>query len=289
MTKWQVLDLISHEGYVSAERGSLVVGEVRVPATDLGVVLLGQKASWGYGLVHKATQYDFAVLICDWRQVPIAYLAEWSDNTRVVARHRAQAEMTEPRKKNAWKRIVAAKVLSQALCLEQHQKPETRLLRNLAKQVRSGDPENLEGHAAAVYWRALFGTDFRRNHDAPDLINGALNYGYTLLRGVVIRELVGSGLCPSLALFHRSRDNTFALADDLIEPFRPLIDHQVASVCDRYETLDRSMKADLAAVLGAPYGIEGQNVNTSVREACQSYARYVEGDLASFKPPLWSR
>jgi len=287
MTGWQVLDLLDYEGPVATERGALVIGSNRVPVADLAMVLLGQKTRWGFGLVDKAVRFDFSVLVCDWRSIPIASLTGWSENTRVAARHRAQAVLTEPRRKNAWMRIVQEKVLNQALVLETLGSEATIRLRYLAKSVRSGDPSNVEGQAAALYWSSVFGQDFRRSPESPDIRNAALNYGYTLLRGIVIREVIAAGLAPSLAIFHHGRSNTFALADDLIEIFRPSVDLYVATHVKGESTLDREVKSGLLGVLRSPFESDGSTVATSIRTLCQQFAMYVEGERAKLAVPKW--
>lgn len=287
MGQWQVLDLTQYEGVVAVDRGCLVLGEHRVPVADVGTVLVGQGARWGYGLVDKAVRFDFTVLVCDWRMVPIAHVSGWSDNSRVVARHRAQAAQTEPRRKNAWMRVIKRKIEHQARSLRECScEGEASLLR-LAKQVRSGDPSNVEAQAASLYWKQLFGSPFRRDPQRGDALNDFLNYGYTILRGAVIREVLAAGLSPSLTLFHRGRGNTFALADDLIEPFRPVVDVHVATHLSSELELTKDVRAGLVSVAQQPFTKDGSSVATAVRQLCQNYARYVEGDVEGLSVPKW--
>jgi CRISPR-associated protein Cas1 len=142
------------------------------------------------------------------------------------ARIRDQWSASRPLSKQLWKRIVSAKITTQAGLLAALGRREVAPLLELARRVRSGDPENLEAQAARKYWPALMGPDFRRDRSGGGA-NGLLNYGYTVLRACVARSIVAAGLNPSIGLHHENRGNAFALADDLMEPFRPLVDATV--------------------------------------------------------------
>ena len=138
------------------------------------------------------------------------------------ARMRAQLGASQPLIKQAWKQIVVAKIKMQAAALAAIGQPPAPLAR-IVQNVQSGDTGNSEAQAARLYWPMMMGKGFRRDADLPD-INALLNYGYTVLRAATARAVVASGLHPTLGLFHSNRANAFALADDLMEPFRPLVD-----------------------------------------------------------------
>ena len=206
-----------------------------------------------------------------------AYTRAWSTNTRVAARHIAQAEMEIPRQKNAWMRIVKAKIAGQAFNLRNdHESLE--YLTSLVSKVRSGDPTNCEGQAARFYWRRLYNDkNFRRTPGLSSSINGMLDYGYTILRGGIARSILSAGLWPTLGVWHRNRSNVFALADDLIEPFRPAVDSVVAKIAFRTDTLDREGKRELAKVLDLSFTTDGYTVSTELNRIAQNFARYAEG------------
>ncbi|MFC0582175.1 type II CRISPR-associated endonuclease Cas1 [Micrococcoides hystricis] len=278
--KWQVVDLTNFDGSVSAKTGWLHVGEDKLPLANVGSILIGPDCSWGHGVAHHAAEHDCSVVLCDWRGVPIATVLPFSENSRVGARHRAQAQLSIPRQKNAWARIVKAKVLGQSRVLDHIGSMASARLETLSRLVRSGDPTNVEAQAAQIYWKSLFGdSSYRRIPGARDFHNAVLNYGYTILRGRVIQSIVAAGLSPSLGVFHRHRANVFALADDLIEPFRPAVDAlAVRIVNEGAESLDSETKRALVGVLETCWSRKGESLATAVLNLTQRYASYVEGE-----------
>ena len=155
-SKWRVLDLTAFEGFVSYERGRLKVGERSAPLAEVDFILLGPGCSWGYGLVGGLERFDVAAAICDWKNTPISTLYHWSSNTKVFTRHEAQAQLTLPRSKNAWKQIIKAKLRGQANALDAMGRPNAEQLRAFARAVKSGDPNNLEGQGARLYWSSVY-------------------------------------------------------------------------------------------------------------------------------------
>lgn len=288
-SKWRVLDLTGFEGFLSYERGRIKIANQSVPLAEVDFILVGQACTWGYGLVAGLERFDVAMAVCDWRHQPISVLYHWSENTRVFARHEAQAQLSLPRRKNAWMRIIKAKVQGQANTIRAHAPQAASRLDTLVKKVRSGDPSNVEAQAARIYWESyLSNARFYRDPNADDVVNGLLNYGYTILRGRVLTRIVAAGLSPTLSLFHRNRSNVFALADDLVEPFRPVIDCIVLELLDAGATgVERAEKARLAAVLDEMGESSQITVRTSLERLCQSFALYVEGERESLHVPVW--
>ncbi len=286
-TRWRIVDLVNYSGHVGVKRGNLVVKDSEVPLADVACIVTGDKTSWDAGFVSLTAQYEVPVVVCDWRNVPIATLTGWSSNSRVGARHQAQASLSIPREKNAWMRIVKEKINGQANNLNLFSS-ETSRLKQLATEVRSGDPANIEALAARIYWAHVFHPDdFQRDRNGKDR-NPLLNYGYTILRGAVIRGVVISGLAPALGLWHRNRANAFALADDLIEPFRPAIDHVVKSMEQTTNLRDPGVRQALVQTLTMPMSQTGETVNSAIVSLCQKYACYVEGDSDFLEVPTWS-
>ncbi len=286
-TRWRIVDLAHYSGHVSVKRGNLVVKETEVPLADVACVITGTKTSWDAGFVALTAQYEIPVVVCDWRNVPIATLTGWSSNSRIGARHQAQAHLSIPREKNAWMRIVKAKIIGQANNLETSS-PENARLKQLANDVRSGDPANIEALAARIYWAKVFQPDsFTRDRNGEGR-NPLLNYGYTILRGSIIRGIVISGLAPALGLWHRNRANAFALADDLIEPFRPAIDHIVKPMPESTDLRDPGVRPALVKTLTMPMSQTGETINSAIVSLCQKYAVYVEGDTDFLEVPIWA-
>jgi CRISPR-associated protein Cas1 len=202
----------------------------------------------------------------------------------------AQVAAPLPLKKSLWKQVVQAKVRNQAGALPEDA-PERGLLRVLAAHVRSGDPTNVEAHAARVYWPAMFGNDFRRLPDGPPP-NALLNYGYMVLRSCVARAVCGAGLHPSLGLHHHNRSNAFCLADDLLEPLRPLVDVRVRTLArGGIIEINRESKMHLLSVLTETVrtGAEKGPLMVALERVTSSLVRCYEREQKNLDlPDLWN-
>lgn len=284
----QVLDTTRFSGCIRSTRGGIEVDGRRVPLEEVAVLLVGNRTSLSGGALTMLAKYDVIVLNCDWRGIPDLVAYGWSDNSLIARRHRAQADLSLPRRKAAWQAIVRAKITGQRRNLEVVGASGADKLRRLAKDVRSGDPHNHEAQAARLYWSEYFDdVTFRRVPGARDNLNSMLNYGYTILRGFIIAAVCEAGLSPTLGLWHRSRNNTFALADDLIEPFRPAVDHCVRAIGLGGDLNDSAVKKALVAVASEPLGRSGQTVSTAAYDLASTLARYSEGKLEKLVVPRW--
>ncbi|QPK81356.1 type II CRISPR-associated endonuclease Cas1 [Schaalia sp. ZJ405] len=291
--QWQILDLTEFDGTITSDRGAISLTKKpevhkRIPVADLAVVLVGMHVHFSAATLHRLCEADVAVLFCDWRGVPEGGAFSWSDHGRIAARHQAQARLSEPRRKNAWGRIVKAKVLGQAAVLDAAGLPETKTLAALSKEVRSGDPGNIEAQAARIYWQALFDGDKRTpGTRSDDGLNACLDYGYAVLRGFVIKSILSAGLSAPLGLFHHGRGNAFALADDLIEPFRPCIDHVVFQLDTTASPSDRAIKQLLVAAAKQPFSDDGRGIPAVLDDFAQQLGQYIEGQRERLNPPTW--
>ncbi len=201
-----------------------------VPAEDVGLLLVDQPATtYSHAALTTLLEHDAAVVVCGRNHLPAGLLLPIGEHSQVVWRINAQVAARRPLRKRLWRQIVQAKIRAQARNLARGTAVRTRLLA-LARTVRSGDPENAEAQAARAYWGVLFTgvgwadvPPLRRDPDGPPP-NGLLNYGYAVLRAAVARAVVGAGLLPAIGLRHANRSNAFCLADDLVEPLRPLVD-----------------------------------------------------------------
>jgi CRISPR-associated protein Cas1 len=204
------------------EREGEIVGQV--PIEDIGLLVVDNPtASYSHACVIRLLECGAAVMLCGADHLPASILTPLEGNHLQAERLRIQIEASLPTCKRLWQQIVRRKIHHQA---EAAESPETVLkLRRLEEEVRSGDPSNVEAQAARVYWANWLGpgSDFRRERKGKPP-NSLLNYGYMVLRAAVARAVVGSGLHPGFGLQHHSRYNAFSLADDLVEPFRPLVD-----------------------------------------------------------------
>lgn len=294
-TAWRIIDCSSLEGRISSDRGAICVhqddgGEHRIPTADVAVVLMGPHVSFSTAVVHRLLDADVVVLFCDWRGVPEGAAYPWHEHGRVGARQLAQSQLSEPRRKNAWGRLVRAKVLGQATVLLQQDRPAAARLKEMARSVRSGDPENVEAHAARLYWSRLFASegDFLRRPEAEDHRNSCLNYGYAVLRAHGIRGVVSAGLSPTLGLFHHGRGNMFNLVDDIIEPFRPAVDDAVLRLDPDASPAERQVKQVLVAAVQQPFRDDGSTLPTVLEELAQHLGQYCEGDRARLDVPSWT-
>lgn len=201
--------------------------EVSVPIEDIGFVVIEHPETYlSIPAMNRLVANNAAVIVCDEKHMPSGMFLNLEGHHLQQALFAKQIEASEPLKKRLWQQIVREKILNQALHLERLGK-RSDPLRFFAERVLSGDSDNREGAAAKYYWQRLFGDDFRRERQGA-FPNVWLNYGYIVLRAAVARALSGSGLLNTLGVHHRNQYNAFCLADDVMEPFRPLVDAAVA-------------------------------------------------------------
>lgn len=249
----RVIDISTDGLHLAVHRGFLVVSEGheekgRVALDDVGAVIAhAHGLTWSNNLFVKLAERNVPVVICAPNHAPVTCLWPLAGHYLQGARMRAQASAPRPLNKQLWRRVVAAKISMQGLVLEAAG-VEAGAFALLARKVRSGDPDNLEAQAARRYWQALMGPDFRRDTDGEGL-NALLNYGYAALRAVISRAICAAGLHPTLGIHHSNRGNAFALADDLMEPYRPFVDSMVRNLADKGKTtVDPDAKRQLARI-----------------------------------------
>ncbi len=259
---------------------------VSIPAEDIGMLLLDHPATTlSQQALSKLAESGASVVVCGRDHLPAAIMLPVSHNTEVAKRLRLQISPAINLRKRLWKQIVVAKILQQAKNL-QPASPAERRLRNLATEVKSGDPSNSEAQAAKVYWKTLWGpfankleTPFRRDPDGA-WPNSFLNYGYMVMRAAVARALVSAGLHPTLGIHHVNQSNAFCLADDFVEPFRPLVDRTVCKLVDAgHRELTQPAKATLLELLTfhMTYGDQSGPLMVSLHAMAASYVACLEG------------
>lgn len=258
---------ISEPAYLHLQHRQLFIDKhgdtvAQVPVEDLGVLILQHPAIViTQALVLACQQNNVAVVFCDELHLPYSLLLPLTEANSLHSKIiREQMAVTEPTRKRLWQLIVRHKISMQSKVLRCLGKNAVALER-LVTNVQSGDRENLEAQAAQKYWRLLFGDAFRRDADAEG-INSLLNYGYAIIRALVARAVVGSGLHPALGLKHSNQYNGLCLADDLMEPFRPWVDLIVYRLAQECETLevDRHTKQPLLNLLSEPVGWNQQTM-----------------------------
>lgn len=267
----------------------------KVPCEDIGVVLVDHpQTTYTHGALAKLAESDAAVVICGRDHLPAAILLPMADHSQVVWRLDAQLGISRPLRKQLWRQLVVAKIEAQARNLSPHL-PALRKLLALAREVRSGDPTNIEAQAARVYWGNWLSPmaeeetpAFRRDPDLPGL-NSFLNYGYAVLRAAIARAIVAAGLLPSVGLHHRNRSNAFCLADDLIEPLRPLVDDRVRELHRQgYEELNQPAKAALLEILSdrVRFGDEVGPLMVELHRYVASLVRCFQGNAKELEIPI---
>jgi len=207
--------------------------EKTIPIEDIGAVILEDpQITITHALMAALLANNVALVTCDARYHPTGMLLNLSGNSTQAESFRQQAEASQPLKKQLWQQVVQQKIGNQAHVLQRHNVAAETLLM-AAKEVKSGDTDNREGVAAAYYWPRLFMRypGFQRGRESG-YPNNLLNYGYAIVRATMARSLVGSGLLPTLGIFHHNRYNQYCLADDMMEPYRPFVDLLVADMVE---------------------------------------------------------
>lgn len=206
------------------------------PIEDIGVVVIeSEQVTLSSYLISALLENKVAIIICNDKHMPAGLMLPLVGNTEQSERYDAQITASLPLKKQLWQQTIAMKIRNQGAVLKKVNNLEIGNMLAWSSQVRSGDPDNLEGRAAAYYWRNLFGEDsgFVRRQEGDDP-NGLLNYGYAILRAVIARSLVASGLIPTLGIHHSNKYNAYCLADDIMEPYRPYVDLMVVNLIRKF-------------------------------------------------------
>jgi len=250
----RVVEIASDGRHLAVSRGFMTISangdEVgRIPLDDIGVLLChAHGLTFSNNLIAELSQRGAAVVLCGPNHMPYAWIWPLDGHHVQALRMRHQLDADEPLKKRLWQALVRAKIQQQGAVLARMGNPDGAF-EMLARKVRSGDPDNMEAQAARRYWPLLMGAQFRRDRQATGA-NAMLNYGYTVLRAGVARAVTSTGLHPSVGLHHANRGNPMCLVDDLMEPFRPIIDYVVASVtAEGAEDLAPEVKRKLAEAL----------------------------------------
>ena len=229
-------------------------GNNTIPIEDIGIVLLDHKQiTITQGLLEALLSNNAAVITCDSSRMPVGLLLPLSGNTTQSERFQAQIDASLPLRKQLWQQTVQAKIGNQAYVLNTCRNAVVKNMLAWVDEVKSGDSDNLEARAAAYYWSNMFPDvpGFRRGREGPPP-NNLLNYGYAILRAVVARSLVASGLLPTLGIHHHNRYNAYCLADDIMEPYRPFVDKLVVELTDSGEDIQELTKSLKAKLLSIP-------------------------------------
>lgn len=267
-----------------------------VPIEDIGVMVLDhQQITISQALIAKLLENKAALITCDNSHHPTGLMLNLDGNTLQAERFADQIEASLPLKKNLWMQTVEQKIKNQAAVLYRNQKGDPDLMLQMSKNVRSGDPENLEGRAAAHYWKNIFGENsgFTRDREGESP-NHLLNYGYAILRAITARALVSSGLLPTLGIHHRNKYNAYCLADDIMEPYRPIVDQLVCEILHEFvqipEVLNKDMKEKLLGIPVLDVYIDGERspLMVAMQRTTASLAKCFGGELNKLAYPVMS-
>ncbi|WP_455498476.1 type II CRISPR-associated endonuclease Cas1 [Coprobacter sp.] len=267
------------------------VSEVSKPIEDIGVIVLDHKQiTITSGVLEAFLENNCAVLTCDSKSMPVGLLLPLQGNTTQNERFRQQLDASLPLSKQLWQQTVKAKIENQAAVLKECTGEEIKCMKVWATNVRSGDPDNQEARAAAYYWKNLFRIEgFTRDRDGIPP-NNLLNYGYAILRAVVARGLVASGLLPTLGIHHHNRYNAYCLADDIMEPYRPYVDRLVYDMVKQganYAELTKDLKVRLLTIPTLETNIAGKRspLMVAVGQTTASLYKCFSGELRKISYP----
>lgn len=272
--------MISNVAKLDYQIGYLVVrGQetTRIHLNEIKTLIIESTAvSMTAYLLSELTKSKVKVIFCDEKRNPSSELLPCYGSHDTSLKLRNQIKWDEIRKKEVWTQIVKEKILQQAALLQSLSKEEYRMLVSYAEEMEFGDETNREGHAAKVYFNAMFGKQFTRTEECP--LNAALNYGYSILLSMFNREIVSNGYLTQLGLFHENMFNPFNLASDLMEPFRPIVDELVWKM--KPECFETEEKRDILQMVNREVSIAGRRevLDNAVKIYCKSIFDVLEGN-----------
>ncbi len=241
-----------------------------IPLSDISMVVIEGKTTITTSILSRFTKFNIVLVICDNRYLPTGLMLNYGNYHHCAKRVLEQVAWTDEDKASVWRQIVAQKIKNQISFAEFKEIPTERItvMKELLEQLQPGDITNREGHVAKVYFNSLYGMEFTR--DDSSLINGAMDYGYAIIRAAMARIVVGQGLMSMVGVFHRNEFNSFNLVDDLMEPFRPIMDYWLDQhITQDYEYLTYEARLQIIDFMNQPmrYG----SIKSSVDQVMQKY------------------
>ena len=268
------------------------MGTKTIPIEDVGVVVLdNRQITITHALIDALLENNCAIITCNEKHLPVGLMLPLDGHNLQSERFREQINASEPLKKQMWQQTVVAKILGQAHVLGMQHIEHNNMLK-WAKDVRSGDTDNMEARAAAYYWRNVFGDqDFIRAQEGLPP-NNLLNYGYSIVRAMMARALVAAGLLPTLGIHHHNRYNAYCLADDIMEPYRPFVDEKVLTMIKQGmvgEDITTAQKIQLLGLCTADVHNEGHRrpMMLAIQTTAQSVQKCYSGEARKIIYPDW--
>jgi CRISPR-associated protein Cas1 len=287
-----------NSAYLKTKNEQLVIemlntGETKsVPIEDIGIVILDhQQITITQAVMAKLLENNTALITCNQKHHPVGLQLCLDGHTLQSQKFKVQIAASVPLKKQLWQQTVAAKIQNQAALLSV-ERAESKYLVKLAATVKSADSTNNEAKAALYYWKHIFPDFLQFTRDSEGLPpNNLLNYGYAILRAIVARSLVASGLLPTLGIFHRNQYNAYCLADDIMEPYRPFADQVVCNIVrmnGKFLEMTSGMKRDLLSIPAMDVIIDGQRspLMNAVQRTTASLAKCFEGSTRKILYPV---
>lgn len=281
---------------LSMLRGFLLVKienaeKARIAFEDIGILILnGTGATITTNLLNSLLEAGVMIIVLGENYLPSGIFYPTNPHYLHKQKINLQIQSSKPLEKRLWQQVIKAKILNQATILSYFSGEEEKQLLELVKKVSSGDKENLEAQAAKKYWQRLFGEEFRRNFENIG-INSMLNYGYAILRSATARAIFSSGLHPAIGIHHSNQENAFCLVDDLMEPFRPMVDFVVKRISEEnknIEELTPEIKRSLTKILSLDLSTSAGTtpISNCLIRLCQSFVRSLESGEANLDFPL---
>lgn len=284
--------IIANEKRLSVKDCQLLIDDVSVPVEDINTLMIeNQNVLVSAYVLQYLAEQGVVVYVCDPKHIPNAVLLPLIAHSRHLKMIEYQIGISKVLQKRIWQKIVVAKLENQSRCLNLiDDSAGAKHIKQLQKKVLSGDPKNVEAQAAAYYFKRIYGRHFVRSQES--ITNAMLNYGYAILRGVIARCIICHGYEPSLGIFHKSELNGFNLADDFIEPFRPLVDLLVyrlnQTVQEEQQWLTPDIKHKLFRIVNYDMEVGNQRhiVSNAIELFVESYSKSLRDNAESITPPV---
>lgn len=281
--------MISSNTNLRVKNSQLIIGEEEhsIPIEDINSVIVeNQTVLMSAYLLNELSENGVVVYICDKKHLPSTVIMPMLCHSRHYKMLKVQMNSSKPLQKRLWQQVVVKKIQNQAKCLQYLNNKKYGELYRMTNEVQSGDKTNVEAKAAAFYFKELVAPTFYR--DEESVINSALDYGYAIIRGMVARTLVSYGFEPAIGIFHHNELNSFNLADDLMEPFRPVVDLYVMEHFDYAEVesgLSTEIKRGLVSLIGYDMEVNGEKntVSNCIDKLVSSFSACILGN----REELW--
>jgi CRISPR-associated protein Cas1 len=291
----RIIEISDSLASISLNRGFMAIKisgiqKAQIPVADIDILILnGTGSTITTNILNELLTNGAMIFVLGKNYTPSGIFYPTDPHYLHKQKINLQIECSKPLEKRLWQAVVKAKILNQASILSFFTREDEKQLLELAKKVSSGDKENIEAQAAKKYWRKLFGEDFRRDFNQIG-INSLLNYGYAILRSATARAIFSAGLHPAIGIFHKNQENAFCLVDDLMEPFRPIVDFIVKRIVEKNSNISEltpEIKKNLTKILNLELStsIGVVSISNCLIRLSQSFVKSLEDDEVKLEFP----